>query len=45
MYRNSILWFISLPVLVYISYLLVKFTIIKYEALLEKPLKKPNPEK
>jgi len=45
MYWNSILWFLSLPVMVFISYLLVKFTIRKYEPILEKPLKKANPEK
>lgn len=31
--------------MVFISYLLVKFTINKYEPILEKPLKKANPEK
>lgn len=45
MYWNSILWFLSLPVMVFISYLLVKFTIRKYEPILEKPLKKAIPEK
>jgi hypothetical protein len=45
MYWNSILWFLSLPVLVYIAYLLVKFTIRKYEPILEKPIKKANPAK
>ncbi len=45
MYWNSILWFLSWPVLVVISYQLVKYTVFKYEALLEKPLKKANPDK
>lgn len=45
MYLNSILWFLSWPVLVIISYQLVKFTISKYESILEKPLKKAQPEK
>lgn len=45
MYWNSILWFLSLPVLVFIAYLLVKFTIRKYEPTLEKPVKKVNPDK
>lgn len=45
MYWNSILWFLSWPVLVYISYQLVKFTIRKYEPILEKPIKKANPGK
>jgi hypothetical protein len=42
MYWNSILWFLSWPVLVIISYVLVKFTIRKYEPILEKPVKKVN---
>lgn len=45
MYWNSILWFLSLPVLVYISYKLVKYTILKYDPILGKPLKKAHPEK
>jgi hypothetical protein len=45
MYWNSILWFLSWPAVVVISYLLVKYTVLKYEALLEKPVKKANPEK
>lgn len=45
MYWNSILWFISLPVLVYASYKLVKYTVLKYEAILEKPVKKAPQEK
>ena len=44
MHWNSILWFLSLPLLVYIAYLLVKFTIRKYGPILEKPVKKANPE-
>ena len=45
MYWNSILWILSWPVLVIISYQLVKFTIDKYESILEKPVKKVNTEK
>lgn len=45
MYWNSILWIISLPVVVYASYKLVKYAVIKYEPILEKPIKKANPEK
>lgn len=45
MYFTSILWFLSWPVLVIISYQLVKFTVLKYEAILDKPVKKANPEK
>lgn len=45
MYLTSILWFISLPVLIYISYQLVKYTILKYDSILEKPIKKPQPDK
>lgn len=45
MYWSSILWFISWPVLVIISYQLIKFTILKYEEILEKPVKKAVPEK
>jgi len=45
MYWNSIFWFFSWPVLVIISYLLVKFTIRKYEPILEKPVKKAHSEK
>ena len=45
MYWNSILWILSWPVLVIISYQLVKFTIGKYESILEKPVKKVNIEK
>jgi len=45
MYWNSIFWFLSWPALVIISYRLVKYTIHKYENILEKPLKKANPEK
>jgi len=43
MYWNSILWFLSWPVLVIISYQLVKYTVLKYEAILEKPMKKKEP--
>jgi len=45
MYWNSIFWFLSWPVLVVVSYQLVKYTIKKYEPILEKPAKKANPEK
>lgn len=44
MYLSSILWYLSWPVLVIISYHLVKFTVLKYEAKLEKPLKRAKPE-
>lgn len=44
MYWSSILWYLSWPVLVIISYRLVKFTVLKYETVLEKPLKKAKPE-
>ena len=45
MYWSSILWFLSWPALVVVSYHLVKFTVLKYESILERPLKKANPEK
>ena len=45
MYWYSILWFLSWIVLVYASYLLVAFTIRKYEPILEKPVKKVYPKK
>jgi hypothetical protein len=45
MYWNSILWFLTWPAVVIISYQLVKYTVLKYETLLEKPLKKAAPEK
>lgn len=46
MYWNSILWFLSWPVLVIISYQLVKFIVLKYESVLEKPfVRKAHPEK
>ena len=45
MYLTSLLWFLSWPILVIVAYQLVKFTIKKYEPILEKPLKKANPEK
>lgn len=44
MYLSSILWFISWIALVVISYHLVKFTVLKYETVLEKPLKKAHAE-
>ncbi len=40
MYWNSILWFLSWPALVVISYQLIKFVVLKYEPILEKPLTK-----
>lgn len=43
MFWSSILWFLSWPTVVVISYQLIKFTVKKYEATLEKPLKKANP--
>lgn len=45
MYWSSILWFLSWPAVVVISYQLVKYTVLKYEAILEKPVKKANSEK
>ncbi len=45
MYWESIFWFLSWPALVVVSYQLVKYTIKKYEPLLEKPVKKVNQEK
>jgi len=45
MYWTSIFWLLSWPALVIISYHLVKFTLRRYEPILEKPLKKANPEK
>jgi len=45
MYWNSILWFLSWPALVIISYQLIKYTILKYNPILEKPVKKANLEK
>lgn len=45
MYWSAILWFLSLPLLVYIVYLLVKYTIRKYEPILEKPVKKAPPKR
>jgi hypothetical protein len=45
MYWSSILWFLSWPAVVIISYYLVKFTVKKYESVLEKPLKKASQEK
>jgi hypothetical protein len=45
MYWSSIFWFISWPVVVIISYQLIKYTILKYEQILEKPVKKVQSEK
>jgi hypothetical protein len=45
MYWSAILWYFSLPLLAYISYLLVKYTVSKYEPILEKPVKKVQPKK
>lgn len=45
MYWSSILWFLSWPLVVIISYQLIKFTILKYEEILEKPVKKEVPKK
>jgi hypothetical protein len=45
MYWSSIFWFISWPVVVIISYQLIKYTVKRYEDVLEKPLKKAIPEK
>jgi hypothetical protein len=45
MYWSSILWFLSWPVVVIISYQLIKYTILKYDPILEKPAKKAEPEK
>lgn len=36
MYWSSILWFLSWPALIVISYQLVKFVIKKYETVFEK---------
>jgi hypothetical protein len=44
MYWSSIFWFLSWPAVVIISYQLIKYTVLKYETILEKPLKKSNPE-
>jgi len=45
MYWSSIFWFLSWPVVVIISYQLIKFTVLKYEEILEKPVKKVVQEK
>ena len=45
MYWTSILWFLSWPVLVIVAYHLVKYAVIKYEPILEKPLKKAESDK
>lgn len=45
MYWSAILWFLSLPLLVFIVYLLVKYTVLKYGPILEKPVKKAQPNK
>lgn len=42
MYWNSILWFLSWPVLIVASYHLIKYTVHKYSSILEKPLKKES---
>jgi hypothetical protein len=44
MYWNSILWLLSWPVVIIIAYQLVRYAVVKYEAVLEKPLKKADPE-
>ena len=44
MYWNSILWIMSWSVLIISSYLLIKYTINKYESILEKPVKKVQPK-
>ncbi len=42
MYWNSILWFLSWPVLVVITYWLVRFVMRKYATILEEPDEKDN---
>jgi hypothetical protein len=42
MYWSSILWFLSWPALVVLSYYLIKYVVNKYHDILEKPLKKSN---
>jgi len=42
MYWSSILWFLSWPALVVLSYHLIKYVVNKYLDILEKPLKKSN---
>lgn len=44
MYWTSILWFLSWPVVVIVAYQLIKYAILKYDTILEKPLKKAGPE-
>jgi hypothetical protein len=44
MYWNSILWIISWAVLIISSYLLIRYTLNKYESILEKPIKKVLPK-
>jgi len=44
MYWNSILWIFSWSILIISSYLLIKYTINKYESILEKPVKKVQPK-
>jgi hypothetical protein len=44
MYWSSILWFLSWPVVIVVAYQLIKFTLNKYDTVLEKPLKKANPD-
>lgn len=43
MYWNSILWFLSWPAVVVLCYHLIKYVVRKYQDILEKPLKKANP--
>jgi hypothetical protein len=40
MYWNSIIWLLTWPALVLISYYAIKYTVLKYETILEKPCKK-----
>jgi hypothetical protein len=44
MYWNSIFWIISWPVLIISSCQIIKYTIIKYESILDKPVKKVSPK-
>jgi len=45
MYWSSIFWFLSWPVVVIFSYQLIKFAVLKYKEILEKPVKKAVQEK
>jgi hypothetical protein len=38
MYWSSILWFISWPLVIIVSYQLIKYAVKKYETILDKPL-------